>query len=47
MSEKYPSQYGSWHGGKGSTRRPLDEDKFRENYDKIDWSDTDQEEEDD
>lgn len=23
--------------GKGDRRRPLDENKFRENYDKIDW----------
>lgn len=44
MAENYPSQYGAWAGGKGSTRRPLDEEKFRENYDNINWSDTEEEE---
>ena len=29
-----------WHGGKGSRRRPTDDEKFRANYDNIDWSDT-------
>lgn len=26
--------------GKGDTPRPVDRERFEENYDKIDWSDT-------
>lgn len=37
MAEKLnvKSEYG--HAGKGSTRRPTDENKFRKNFDSIDW----------
>ena len=30
--------FGSTHGGKGSARRPGDEQQYKDNFDKIDWS---------
>jgi hypothetical protein len=29
---------GKWHGGKGDKDRTADTNKFRNNYDLIDWS---------
>jgi len=30
--------FGSTHGGKGSSTRPGDEQQYKDNFDKIDWS---------
>ena len=35
MSEKIKKSKGSWHGGKGSIQKPIDQEKYAENYDKI------------
>ena len=32
---KIPKSKGKWHGGKGSVQKPVNQDKFSENYDKI------------
>ena len=32
---KIPKSRGKWHGGKGSVQKPVNQDKFSENYDKI------------
>lgn len=36
--EKPKHRYGSTHGGKGSAQRPTNIEKFKQNWDLIDWS---------
>ena len=35
MRKQKPSSNKRWHGGKGSTVKPYDKNKFNENFDKI------------
>ncbi len=44
MDDNYQDKYGAWHGGKGSRYRPLDVERYRSNYDDIDWEDASEEE---
>lgn len=37
MDKRWMNTAQKWEAGKGSRRRPTNEQKFRENYDRINW----------
>ena len=43
MDKRHMSVRQRWEAGKGSRRRPTDEEKFRNNYDRIKWDDREDE----
>ncbi len=47
MAEKHPSTRDTWHGGKGSKRRPENNDKYRDGYDRVFGKKEDKEKKDD